>query len=120
MELKVMLKDQAPHALPHGAFFRIDPQDRGALRQGDFTFIHSAPTEDGGKPSFRGDAEHRTRNLEIPRCAIAPGMTEQFAINARDEPSSSPPTAPGSPYPDASPSTPHRACRRPPRGSRPC
>jgi hypothetical protein len=22
-------------------------------------------------PSFRGDAEHRTRNLEIPRCAIA-------------------------------------------------
>src|ERR1700730_4401741 len=36
-------------------------------------------------PSFRGDAKHRTRNLEIPRCAIAhlwsgpsdhPGMTE--------------------------------------------
>src|SRR5260370_39332972 len=35
--------------------------------------------------SFRGDAQHRTRNLEIPRCAIAhlrsgpadhPGMTE--------------------------------------------
>jgi hypothetical protein len=35
-------------------------------------------------PSFRGDAKHRTRNLEIPRCAIAhlrsgsadhPGMT---------------------------------------------
>jgi hypothetical protein len=22
-------------------------------------------------PSFRGDAKHRTRNLEIPRCAIA-------------------------------------------------
>jgi hypothetical protein len=44
MELKVVLKDQAPHALPHGAFFRIDPQDRDALRQGDFTLIHSAPT----------------------------------------------------------------------------
>jgi NAD(P)-dependent dehydrogenase (short-subunit alcohol dehydrogenase family) len=38
------------------------------------------------KPSFRGDAKHRTRNLEIPRCAIAhlrsgaphhPGMTER-------------------------------------------
>src|SRR5260370_31439686 len=38
----------------------------------------------GRKPSFRGDAKHRTRNLEIPRCAIAhlrsgpadhPGMT---------------------------------------------
>src|ERR1700680_3128963 len=36
--------------------------------------------------SFRGDAKHRTRNLEIPRCAIAhlrsgpsdhPGMTEE-------------------------------------------
>src|SRR5450631_2378271 len=36
-------------------------------------------------PSFRGDAKHRTRNLEIPRCAIAhlrsgpsdrPGRTE--------------------------------------------
>src|SRR6202043_691388 len=23
------------------------------------------------KPSFRGDAKHRARNLEIPRCAIA-------------------------------------------------
>jgi hypothetical protein len=23
-------------------------------------------------PSFRGDAQHRTRNLEIPRGAIAP------------------------------------------------
>src|SRR5258707_15089523 len=36
-------------------------------------------------PSFRGDVKHRTRNLEIPRCAIAhlrsgpsdhPGMTK--------------------------------------------
>jgi hypothetical protein len=44
MELKVMLKDQAPHALPRGAFFRIDPQDRGALRQGNIALIHSAPT----------------------------------------------------------------------------
>src|SRR5882724_8557917 len=25
----------------------------------------------GLRPSFRGDAKHRTRNLEIPRCAIA-------------------------------------------------
>src|SRR5437588_543202 len=25
----------------------------------------------GCGPSFRGDAKHRTRNLEIPRCAIA-------------------------------------------------
>jgi len=46
MELKVMLKDQAPHALPHGAFFRIDPQDRGPLRQGNIVLIHSAPTGD--------------------------------------------------------------------------
>src|SRR5947199_7158544 len=38
----------------------------------------------GCGPSFRGDAKHRSRNLEIPRCAIAhlrsglsdhPGMT---------------------------------------------
>src|SRR5260370_1760581 len=30
------------------------------------------------KPSFRGDAEHRTRNLEIPGLVLAhhPGMTE--------------------------------------------
>jgi len=53
MELKVMLKDQAPHALPHGAFFRIDPQDRGALRQGNIALIHSAPTEDAGTLSAR-------------------------------------------------------------------
>jgi hypothetical protein len=46
MELTVKLKDQAPHALPHGAFFRIDPQDRGALRQGNIALIHSAPTGD--------------------------------------------------------------------------
>jgi hypothetical protein len=48
MELTVRLKDQAPHALPHGAFFRIDPQDRGALRQGNIALIHSAPTGDAG------------------------------------------------------------------------
>ncbi|MEH2552777.1 hypothetical protein V1286_000306 [Bradyrhizobium algeriense] len=46
MELKVMLKDQAPHALPHGAFFRIDLKDRRALRQGSIALIHSAPTGD--------------------------------------------------------------------------
>jgi hypothetical protein len=46
MELTVRLKDQAPHALPHGAFFRIDPQDRRALRQGNIALIHSAPTGD--------------------------------------------------------------------------
>jgi len=46
MELKVVLKDQAPHALPHGAFFRIDLKDRHALRQGNIALIHSAPTGD--------------------------------------------------------------------------
>src|SRR6202795_3232261 len=44
--------------------------------------------------SFRGDAKRRTRNLEIPRCAIAhlrsgpadhPGMTELFRRCARDD-----------------------------------
>jgi hypothetical protein len=57
VELQIRLKDQAPHALPHGAFFRKDPQDRGALRQGNIALIHSAPTGDEGDPSFRGDAE---------------------------------------------------------------
>jgi len=40
--------------------------------------------------SFRGDAQHRTRNLELPRCAIAhlrsgpadhPGMTTETSIS---------------------------------------
>jgi hypothetical protein len=38
-------------------FFEADPQDRGALRQGNIALIHSAPTGDEGDPSFRGDAE---------------------------------------------------------------
>jgi hypothetical protein len=46
MEQKAMLKDQAPHALPHGAFCRTDLKDRGALRQGNIALIHSAPTGD--------------------------------------------------------------------------
>src|SRR3982074_3205676 len=46
------------------------------------------------QPSFRGDAKHRTRNLEIPRCAIAhlrsgpsdhPGMTRERLRHARGE-----------------------------------
>src|SRR6266436_2517244 len=46
--------------------------------------IIAATDEATQTPSFRGDAKHRTRNLEIPRCAIAhlrsgpadhPGMT---------------------------------------------
>ena len=58
-------------------------------REWQLTSLHSS-TREGGRdeairtPSFRGDAKHRTRNLEIPRCAIAhlrsgathhPGMT---------------------------------------------
>jgi hypothetical protein len=46
MEQKVVLKDQAPHALPRGAFCRTDLKDRGALRQGNIALIHSAPTGD--------------------------------------------------------------------------
>jgi hypothetical protein len=29
-------------------FFEADPQDRGALRQGNIALIHSAPTGDAG------------------------------------------------------------------------
>src|SRR5512138_3825733 len=58
-------------------FLQDDPQDRGALRQGNIALIHSAPTGDDGEPSFRGDAKHRTRNIEIPGLVLAhhPGMT---------------------------------------------
>src|ERR1700716_868373 len=46
-------------------------------------------------PSFRGDAKHRTRNLEIPRCASAhlrsgaphhPGMTALDGLLRRSAP----------------------------------
>src|SRR6267154_6201326 len=46
------------------------------------------------RSSFRGDAKHRTRNLEIPRCAIAhlrsgpsdhPGMTESVSGHLREQ-----------------------------------
>jgi len=65
MELRVTLKDQAPHALPHGAFFENDPQDRGALRQGNITIIHSAPT--GDRASRHSGA---MRSIEL-WCAVA-------------------------------------------------
>jgi hypothetical protein len=54
--------------------------DSGASRRE----IMKSCLEQEQTPSFRGDAKHRTRNLEIPRCAIAhlrsgpadhPGMT---------------------------------------------
>jgi len=64
VELTVRLKDQAPHALPHGAFFRIDPQDRAALRQGNIALIHSAPTGDEA-------------NSPLIMAGLDPGMTEK-------------------------------------------
>jgi hypothetical protein len=49
-----------------------DPQDRGALRQGNIALIHSAPT---------GDAESRhfgaMRSIEL-RCAIAHPRIARF------------------------------------------
>src|SRR5258706_9757249 len=47
---------------------RIAPRGRGRM-----LVCHCEERSDEAiqKPSFRGDAEHRTRNLEIPRCAIA-------------------------------------------------
>src|SRR5438128_2549818 len=40
----------------------------------------------GGKiyTSFRGDAQHRTRNLEIPRCAIAHLRSGSYAPSRND------------------------------------
>jgi hypothetical protein len=46
-------------------FCRNDPQDRGALRQGDIALIHSAPTGDDGKPSFRGDAKASNYDAQL-------------------------------------------------------
>jgi hypothetical protein len=37
------LKEEAPHALSRGAF-QSDPQVWDAVRQGNITLIHSAPT----------------------------------------------------------------------------
>src|SRR5712671_6280997 len=40
----------------------------------------------GGTPSFRGDAKHRTRNLEIPGLVLThhPGMTECETLKRTD------------------------------------
>src|SRR6202011_2132420 len=43
MELAVEVKAEAPHASPRTAS-RDDPQECGALRQGNIALIHSAPT----------------------------------------------------------------------------
>jgi hypothetical protein len=48
MELAVEMKTEAPHASPRTAF-QNDPQECGALRQGNIALIHSAPTEESGK-----------------------------------------------------------------------
>src|SRR6266446_3972920 len=61
-------------------------------RMNCFVTVLLAMTTDARLPSFRGDAKHRTRNLEIPRCAIAhlrsgpsdhPGMTESGSPQRR-------------------------------------
>src|SRR5437867_2990811 len=103
MELKVVLKDQAPHALPHGAFFRIDPQDRRALRQGNIVLIHSAPTGDreavvpgrceASNPESRDSgsgAYAPSRNDE----SYYASLRRRGGLNARGEPSSLRPVAP--------------------------
>jgi hypothetical protein len=35
------------------------------LRQGDIALIHSAPTGDDGKPSFRGDAKASNYDAQL-------------------------------------------------------
>src|SRR3954447_26504885 len=109
MELTVMLKDQAPHALPHGAFFRIDPQDRGALRQGNIALIHSAPTGDKNRkirssdersdiravPVFFPDVAEPVIGRAFARAVGSSGLRNHQWINAQGGPSSSRPTAPG-------------------------
>jgi hypothetical protein len=48
-------------------FFRNDPQDRGALRQGDITLIHSAPTGDDAR---RHSGAMRSIEPEISRFRV--------------------------------------------------
>jgi hypothetical protein len=45
----------------------------------------SASDEANQSPSFRGDAKHRTRNLEIPGLVLThhPGMTYFFSRSGR-------------------------------------
>jgi hypothetical protein len=87
MELTVMLKDQAPHALPHGAFFRNDPQDRRALRQGNIALIHSAPTGDADrKPVARmSEATSGTVSVFSRMSLRSSGLRNHQYLNARDE-----------------------------------
>jgi len=62
-----------------GLYLKLCPSLRGEKRR-------SNP-----KPSFRGDAKHRTRNLEIPRCASAhlrsganaPSRNDGFSISGK-------------------------------------
>jgi hypothetical protein len=60
------------------------PRAHCAARSRTRVWIWKSCLELAQTPSFRGDAKHRTRNLEIPRCVIAhlrsgpadhPGMT---------------------------------------------
>jgi len=68
----------------HPAFPTPSLGGRAKQRLGRFASRGRERVSGIGKLSFRGDAKHRTRNLEIPRCAIAhlrsgpadhPGMT---------------------------------------------
>src|ERR1700737_1160137 len=63
MELRLRRKEEAPHASPRTAS-QNDPQECGALRQGNIALIHSAPT--GEKiPSWGGGALAPSRTMRL-------------------------------------------------------
>jgi len=75
---------QRASGVPHALFGRKIHQRLGRIARRGRERASANRT-----PSFRGEAKHRTRNLEIPRCAIAhlrsgpadhPGMTESGLI----------------------------------------
>src|SRR5882757_2174677 len=122
---------EAPYAFPRTAS-PDDPQECGALRQGTITFVHSAPTgeKDVVMPGLVPGIHVLPclRHIQDVDGRDRPGHDEKWiceeksrgAINARYGSFSSPRAAPDWPCPESSTSRSRRACRRRPRGSRPC
>src|SRR5213080_2009910 len=143
MELTVRLKEEAPHAFPRTAS-QHDPQECAALRQANIALIHSAPTGERlilvpqqnssyaglTRVSIHVRKALRRRwpgHLARRRFALLPGHDQEWEkcrkvkkFNARFGLSSSPRAARDWPCPEKSTSRSHRACRRWPRGFRPC
>src|ERR1700710_799337 len=123
MELKVRLKDQAPHALARGAFVGLTLRTGGPCVKATSRSPTARPQE--GKP-HREEAplgavsnHEPAPSFETPAKRGAP-QDEGGAINARYGSFSSPRALPAWRCPETSISRSRTACRRSLRGSRPC